>query len=85
MVYSFAFERRTLSANALGGLGKPIDVESFKDCHEGVWEYDARSCIRRLTLASMTFHAFDGSHGNLRLTRGALVSLSPDLNRSARD
>ena len=85
MVYSSAFERRTLGDNALGGLGKPMDVESFKDSHEDAWEYDARSCIRRLTLASMIFHAFEGSHGNLRLTRGALVSLSPDLDRSVRN
>ena len=85
MVYSSADERRTLGDNALGGLGKPIDVESFQDPSEDVWEYDARSCIRRLTLASMIFHAFEGSHGNLRLTRGALVSLSPDLGRSVRD
>lgn len=81
MVYSSAFERRTLSDNALGGLGNPVDVESFRDSHGHVWEYDACSCIRRLTLASMISHAFEGSHGNLGLTRGALVSLSPDLNR----
>ena len=85
MLYSSAVERRTLGDTALGGLGNPIDVESFQDPSEDVWEYDVRSCIRRLTLASMIFHAFDGCHGNLRLTREALVSLSPDLARSVHD
>ena len=85
MGYSSAFERKTLNDNALGGLGKPIEIKSFEDSHGLVWEYDASSCIRRLTLASMIFNAFVGSHGNLRVTRGALVSLSPDLSMSVCD
>ncbi len=82
MVYYSALERRTLSDKALDGLGNPINVESLEDSHRHDWEYDRSSRIRRLTLASMIFNAFEGSHGNSRVTRGALVSLSPDLNRS---
>ena len=85
MVYTSAFERRTLGDEALDGLGNSIDGKSLKDAHRYGWEYDMSSCIRRLTLASMIFNAFEGSHGNLRVTREALVSLSPDLNRSVCD
>ena len=85
MVYTSAFERKTLGDKALGGLGNFIDGKSLKGPHRYGWEYDMSSCIRRLTLASMIYNAFEGSHGNLRVTREALVSLSPDLNRSVCD
>ena len=79
-----ASEWGTLNDKALGGW-QPRRRQTVLGSHRHGREYDTGSCIRRLTLASMIYNAFEGYHGNSRVTRGALVSLPPDPNRSVWD